>query len=223
CSCTMIASFALSLLLVLSTVAIAATVENPICTNNTAFFNPTLPPSIKIPAGFQVSVFASGLNMPTGIAFLGNSRNFQVYVLESGHGLPSPCNEQGSFGSGDFDPNNPFTPAVVVFDHNGNRVGSPLGKPNSAGTGFQAAGPAVDLAFENGLLGGRLFATDSNQATHAAGQNNSSRVVTVDVKSGKVTAFITGLPTGDHPTEQLAFKNGWIYWSQGSTTNSGVV
>jgi hypothetical protein len=41
--------------------------------------------------------------------------------------------------------------------------------------------------------------------------------------TGQVTAFITGLPTGDHPTEQLAFKDGWIYWSQGSTTNSGVV
>ena len=31
------------------------------------------------------------------------------------------------------------------------------------------------------------------------------------------------VPTGDHPSEQLAFKDGWIYWSQGSTTNSGVV
>jgi hypothetical protein len=31
------------------------------------------------------------------------------------------------------------------------------------------------------------------------------------------------LPTGDHPTEQLAFKGNWVYWSQGSTTNSGVV
>src|SRR5215510_4678512 len=28
---------------------------------------------------------------------------------------------------------------------------------------------------------------------------------------------------GDHPTEQLAFHGRWIYWSQGSTTNSGVV
>ena len=37
-----------------------------------------------------------------------------------------------------------------------------------------------------------------------------------------VTPFITN-STGDHPTEQLAFKGGWIYWSQGSTTNSGVV
>ena len=55
------------------------------------------------------------------------------------------------------------------------------------------------------------------------GQNNSSRIVTVDPMTGTVTPFITGLPTGDHPSEQLAFKDNWIYWSQGSTTNSGVV
>jgi hypothetical protein len=71
--------------------------------------------------------------------------------------------------------------------------------------------------------GGRLFVTDSNQATHAAGQNNSSRIVVVDPDDGQVTPFITNLPTGDHPTEQLEFKDGWVYWSQGSTTNSGVV
>ena len=65
--------------------------------------------------------------------------------------------------------------------------------------------------------------SDSNQATHAVGQNNSSRIVTVDPLMGTVTPFITGLPTGDHPTEQFAFKDNWIYWSQGSTTNSGVV
>src|SRR5205807_1686355 len=96
-------------------------------------------------------------------------------------------------------------------------------KPTSAG-GLQSEGPAVDIAFENGLKGGRLFATDSNQATHAHnGQNNSSRIVTVDPQNGTVTPFIDDLPTGDHPSEQLAFKDGWIYWSQGSTTNSGVV
>ena len=161
--------------------------------------------------------------MPTGIAFLGNSQQFQVYVLESGHGLPSACNEQDSFPGGQFNPANPFTPDIKVFDQNGNLIRGPLGKPNAAGTGFQAAGPAIDIAFERGLQGGRLFATDSNQATHAAGQNNSSRIVIVDPQTGKVTPFITGLPTGDHPTEQLAFDNKWIYWSQGSTTNSGVV
>src|SRR5262249_9179469 len=33
---------------------------------------------------------------------------------------------------------------------------------------------------------------------------------------------IRGLPTGDHPTEQILVKDGWFYWSQGSATNSGV-
>ena len=205
----------------------AATVANPLCTDNTALFDPGTGQNIVLPAGFTVSVFAKGLNMPTGIAFLGNAQQFQVYVLESGHGLPSVCNEQGSFGTGDFDPSNPFTPDILVFDQNGNKIAGPLGKPTGSGGiqtgGLQAAGPAVDIAFERGFQGGRLFATDSNQATHAAGQNNSSRIVTVDPKTGKVTPFITQLPTGDHPTEQLAFHGRWIYWSQGSTTNSGVV
>jgi glucose/arabinose dehydrogenase len=73
----------------LSLPAVAAnnTVSNPICPDNTANFNPTLPPSIDLPPGFTASVFVSGLNFPTGIAFLGDSQNFQVFVLESGHGL----------------------------------------------------------------------------------------------------------------------------------------
>jgi|SRR5579864_2681823 len=203
--------------------ASAATVANPICSSETANFAPGSGGDIVVPDGFAVSVFASGLNMPTGIAFLGNKNHFQVYVLESGHGLPSRCNEQGSFSGGVFAANNPFTPDILVFDQNGNKIAGPLGKPTSSGGGFQPAGPAVDIGFENGFQGGRLFATDSNQATHGGGQNSSSRIVTVDIHSGAVTPVITGLPTGDHPTEQLAFKGGWIYWSQGSTTNSGVV
>src|SRR5436305_5777107 len=201
--------------------AFAATVVNPLCTNNTALFDPDSGKDIIVPAGFKVSVFKAGLNFPTGIAFRGNKENFEVYVLESGHGLPSACNEQSQFGSGDFDPNNPFTPDILVFDSNGKLLRT-LGKPAATG-GFQSAGPAVDIGFERGAQGGRLFATDSNQATHAQGQNNSSRIVIVDPDTGKVTPFITQLPTGDHPTEQLAFKDNWIYWSQGSTTNSGVV
>jgi hypothetical protein len=99
-----------------------------------------------------------------------------------------------------------------------------LGKPTSTGGGFQPSGPAIDIAFVNGFAGGRLFATDSNQSTHTHnGNNNSSRIVTVNPMTGQITPFIINLPTGDHPTEQLAFKGGWIYWSQGSTTNSGVV
>jgi len=216
-------------LLALPTVSEAQTVSNPStapdCMSNTAFYNPTLPPSINLPPGFTASVFAKNLNMPTGIAFLGNATNFQVFVLESGHGLPSVCNDEMAWPGGPFDINNPFTPDILVFNRNGTLVRGPLGKPTSGGGGFQPSGPAIDVAFVNGLSGGRLFATDSNQSTHQHnGQNNSSRIITVNPMTGAVTPFITNLPTGDHPTEQLAFRgDGWIYWSQGSTTNSGVV
>lgn len=201
----------------------STTVTNPICTDNTALFDPGQGEDIVVPAGYKVSAFKSGLNFPTGITFLQatGDNHFTVYVLESGHGLPSRCNEQDSFGTGQFDPKNPFTPDILVFDDKGTLLRT-LAKPSMT-DGLQAAGPAVDIGFEHGLKGGRLFATDSNQATHAAGQNNSSRIVTVDPQTGHVTPFITDLPTGDHPTEQLAFNGGWIYWSQGSTTNSGVV
>jgi hypothetical protein len=219
---TLLASAATCALLCAPQASAANTVANPLCPDNTALFDPGNGEDIVVPQGYQVSVFKSGLNFPTGIAFRGDSHHFEVYVLESGHGIPSVCNEQGSFGSGQFDPKNPFTPDVLVFDENGSLVRGPLGKPSASG-GLQAAGPSVDLAFEKGAKGGRLFATDSNQATHASGQNNSSRIVMIDPESGDVTPFITNLPTGDHPSEQLAFKGGWIYWSQGSTTNSGVV
>jgi glucose/arabinose dehydrogenase len=201
----------------------AATVANPLCPTETALFNPANGQDIVLPPGFNVSVFASGLNFPTGLAFRRTGATFEVYVLESGHGLPSRCNDQTAFGSGNFDPNNPFTPDILVFNQNGGTPIRKLGKPTATGGGFQPAGPAVDIGFENGVNGGRLFATDSNQSLRTTGNNNSSRIVTVDPMTGQVTPFITGLPTGDHPSEQLAFKANWIYWTQGSTTNSGVV
>src|SRR6266542_1063928 len=189
--------------------AVAAVVSNPLCPSETVFYSPGNGEDIVVPAGYKVSAFATNLNFPTGIAFVGSATRFQVFVLESGHGLPSICNNQSAFGSGDLDPKNPFTPDIVVFDQDGNKIAPPLGKPtalDSTNKGFQSAGPAIDIAFENGFHGGRLFATDSNQATHGGGQNNSSRIVTVDPSMGVVTPFITNLPTGDHPSEQLAFK-----------------
>jgi len=200
------------------------TVGNPACPGEEVFFNPGNGEDIVLLPGYKVSVFAKGVNFPTGIAFLGTAKSFKVFVLESGHGLPSRCNDQTNPVFGGVDSlSNPMTPDILVFNQDGTKIAGPLGKPTASDGGFQAAGPAIDIAFENGLQGGRLFATDSNQATHGGGQNNSSRIVTVDINTGTVTPFITGLPTGDHPAEQLAFKEGWIYWSQGSTTNSGVV
>jgi hypothetical protein len=117
-------TLALTPLLALPVVAQAATVANPTpspqCGDNTAFFNPALPPNIVLPLGFTASVFAAGLNAPTGIAFLGNASSFQVLVLESGHGLPSVCNDETLWPGGEFDVNNPFTPDILVFNQTGN-------------------------------------------------------------------------------------------------------
>ena len=199
--------------------------KNPICTAETAFYSPGNGEDIVVPPGFKVSVFAKDLNFPVGIAFKGNKHDFHVYVLESGHGLPSQCNDETSaVVGGENSPTNPFTPDILVFDQDGKKVGDPLAKPVKPGVGLAPHGPSIGIAFENGFEGGRLFVTDSNQAIRSPGaQNNSSRIVLVDPKTGAVTPFISGLPTGDHPAEQMAFKDGWIYWSQGSTTNSGVV
>ena len=214
-----------ALLLTLPTFAAAAAqVGNPNCPGEEVFYNPGNGKDIVVPPGFKVSVFAKGLNFPTAVAFRGNARRFEVSVLESGHGLPSRCNDEtSSVVGGVFSLANPFTPDILVFDQSGNLVRS-LAKPTASGVGLQPHGPAIDIAFEKGFEGGRLFATDSNQAIRAVGaQNNSSRIVTVNPDTGEVTPFITGLPTGDHPAEQITFKDDHIFWSQGSTTNSGVV
>src|SRR5215470_9589432 len=84
--------------LALPGVGAAATVSNPLCPAEAVAFNPSNGQDIVVPKGFKVSVFASGLNFPTGIAFVmksddGKGKAFEVYVLESGHGLPSRCND----------------------------------------------------------------------------------------------------------------------------------
>ena len=203
----------------------AQTKSNPVCPTETAFYDPGRAEDIIVPKGYKVEVFARDLNFPTDVAFVGDQHSFKVVVLESGTGLPSRCNNNELVPNvARFAANNPFTPGVLVFDQDGRRIAGPLGKPTSGGGGFQADGPAIGLSFEHDLAGGRLFATDSNQGARGAlGRgNNTSRIVTVNLNTGTVTPQITGLPTGDHPTEQILVKDGWLYWSQGSATNSGV-
>lgn len=199
---------------------------NSNCPEESVYYNPSRGEDIIVPKGYKVEPFITGLNFPTDIAFVGNKENFKVYVLESGTGLPGKCNNRVGYG-GDatgFGPTNPFTPDILVFNSGGTRVGGPIGKSTAAGGGFQPDGPAVGLAFQHDFEGGTLFATDSNQGARGApGRgNNTSRVVRVDLGRNTVTPIIRGLPTGDHPTEQIVVKDGWLYWSQGSATNSGV-
>ena len=84
----------LAVLLIQPNFAMAA--GNPLCPGEDVFFNPGNGEDIVVPHGYRVSVFKSGLNFPSAIAFRGNSRRFEVFVLESGHGLPSRCNDETS-------------------------------------------------------------------------------------------------------------------------------
>jgi glucose/arabinose dehydrogenase len=215
--------------LVLGSVALAGpaaaeTKLNAACPTETAFYDPGTGQDIAVPEGYKVEVFAKGLNFPTGLAFLGGEHDFKVLVVESGTGLPSDCNNNARPPYSKFTNDNPFTPDLLVFDKNGKKIAGPLFKPTPTGGGYQSEGPALGLAFEHGTQGGTLFATDSNQGIRGArgSGNNTSRVLTLDLKNGVVHPYIKGLPTGDHPTELIVVKDGYIYWSQGSATNAGV-
>jgi glucose/arabinose dehydrogenase len=199
---------------------------NKNCTEESVYYNPGNGQDIVVPKGYKVEAFITGLNFPTDIAFVGNKDNFKAYVLESGTGLPGKCNNRVGYGgdASGFAANNPFTPDILVFNSSGKQIGGPIGKSTAGGGGFQSDGPAIGLAFEHDFQGGALYATDSNQGVRGAPGtgNNSSRIVRVDLAKNTVSKVIGGLPTGDHPTEQIIVKDGWLYWSQGSATNSGV-
>src|SRR5467141_2142129 len=123
-----------ALVLALPTLATAA--GNPLCPGEDVFFDPGHGQNIVVPPGFKVSVFKSGLNFPTAVAFRGNSRRFEVFVLESGHGLPSGspetrrCNDETNPQLGGvFSSTNPFTPDILVFNESGQLLRGPLAKP----------------------------------------------------------------------------------------------
>jgi hypothetical protein len=211
-------AFLLASSLVLPSVAAAAAVGNPLCPGEEVLFNPGNGEDIVVPDGFRVSVFASGLNFPTGIAFRGNAQRFEVYVMESGRFPLSRCNDDVAWQTKGLPGRNPFTPDVLVFDNKAKLL-RVLGKPTdvttpTGGTNvFQPHVPAIDIGFERGLQGGRMFATD--------GGFGIGRIVAVDPSAGAVIPLVTDLP--GLPTSQLAFQDGWIYWGVAASTNAGVV
>ena len=206
----------------------AQMVGNAACPGEDVFFNPSQGQDIFVPPGYKIEVFASGLNFPAGIAFKGNSNNFEVYVTESGTGLPGRCNGAEFFRdtAGVADSANPFLPQVRVLDDHGTtlrRLGRAPTVAAREGPAFLHA-PTIGIAFEHDFQGGKLLVSDSLQGVRGAqGPKNSSRIVQLDAKDGTLKQLIVNLPTGDHPTEQITVKDGMIYWSQGSVTNSGVV
>jgi len=158
----------LAALLVLPIAATAATVGNPLCPGEEVSFNPDNGQDIVLPEGFKVSVFAKDLNFPTGIAFRGASRRFEVYVVEAGRFPTSRCNDGVAWQTKGL-PGNPFTSDIRVFDQDAKLLRT-LGKPKDAAIETaDTLNGAVDIAFERGFDGGRLFATDNESSRSLPG------------------------------------------------------
>src|SRR5262245_21378826 len=221
---------ALAGILVTSSLASAVVLGNAACPGEQVIFDPGQGQDIIVPPGYKIEVFAKGLNFPTGIAFKGDGRRFEVFVTEAGTGVPGRCNGAEFFRDNSMpavpDSQNPFLPQVRVLDDDGNTLRvlgrSPTVAARESPSFLHA--PTIGLAFERDFHGGRLFVTDSLQGARGAqGPKNSSRIVDVDARHGTVAELIVKLPTGDHPTEQPTVKDGFLYWSQGSVTNAGVI
>src|SRR5256885_16401107 len=97
----------------------AQTATNPLCPGEDVFFNPGNGQDIDVPSGFTVSAFVKGLNFPTPVAFRGNARRFEGYVLESGHGLPGRGKDGTGRGGGTVSPPHPFPPHIPVVHEGG--------------------------------------------------------------------------------------------------------
>lgn len=212
-----------------SSLASAQVLGNAACPGEEVIFNPGNGQDIIVPRGYKVEVFASGLDFPTGIAFRGPRNRFEVFVTEAGTGVPGRCNGAQFFKDNAPtvpDSQNPFLPQVRVFDEDGNQL-RVLGRATSVAARESPSflhAPTIGLAFERDFNGGRLFVTDSMQGVRGAtGPRDSSRIVELDTRLGTLSELIVKLPTGDHPTEQPTVKDGFIYWSQGTVTNAGVI
>jgi len=96
------------------------------------------------------------------------------------------------------------TPRLVRIESNGSVTPIATGKNN---------GPWTGLAFHDG----NFFVAEG-------GVNEGGRILRIS-KTGDVRALVDGLPSfGDHHTDGPAISpDGWIYFGQGTASNSGVV
>jgi glucose/arabinose dehydrogenase len=143
------------------------------------------PEAVKLPAGYQIEVVASGLTFPVGAALDDGGR---LHVVESGY----------SYGE-DF-----TEPRLLRIEPDGRAV--PIA---SGGKG----GPWTGVVFHQG----NFYVADGNVL-------EGGRLIRISM-DGKIDALVTGLPSfGDHHTNGPAVgPDGWIYFTQGTATNSGIV
>src|SRR5687768_665747 len=143
------------------------------------------PKAVRLPAGYQIEVVASGLTFPVGAALDDGGR---LHVVESGYAYGEDFTE----------------PRLLRIEPDGRAV--PIA---SGGKG----GPWTGVVFHQG----NFYVADGNVL-------EGGRLIRISME-GKIDALVSGLPSfGDHHTNGPAVgPDGWLYFGQGSATNSGVV
>jgi glucose/arabinose dehydrogenase len=141
------------------------------------------PLDFELPDGYVAEVVATGLNLPTSVAFDGQGR---VYVLEAGYSYGELFSEPRLLRLHEDRP-----PSVLAAGNN-----PPWNGVDYSDGSFFVAGGHVG--------GGEVLRIDSD---------------------GTMSTVVAGLPSfGDHHTNgPLAGPDGWIYFGQGTATNSAVV
>src|SRR5260370_21657157 len=78
-----------------------------------------------------------------------------------------------------------FRSDILVFNQVGTKIRGPLAKPSAFG-GFQPAGPAVDIAFENGFRGGRDVRSEEHTSELQSHLNLVCRLLLEKKKISKI-------------------------------------
>lgn len=121
-------------------------------------------------------------------------------------------------------------PTGITFDENGNAYvvesgysyGEKWTEPKLLKIESSGKTSLIATGEKNGPWNGVVF-NDGNFYVAEGGEMNGGKILRIS-QDGDITTLIENLPsTGDHHTNGPVIHNGYIYFGQGTATNSGVV